>query len=169
MEARRMKDGAQPFALAAALRGRTNDMKKTLSGTIALVALPLVSPSPAGADVTGRLPARRSRATDPLRKGRFVPDGGVRASLLRRVDRLLPGLLSVSPGHPRHVQLRLRQLQGHVLHGGRGAPRSVDCATDDRHGHGLRAAQVRASLDRRLSARHVRLVLRRGVESEHLR
>ena len=97
------------------------------------------------------------------------PTAASRASLLRRVGRLLPGLLPVPAGHPRHVQLRLRQLQGDVLHGRRGAPRSVEGAADDRHGHGLGAAQVRTPLDRRLSARHVRLVLRRGVESEHLR
>ena len=66
-------------------------------------------PAPGSA---GRATGGDSSAT----RKRVVSDAEGRPRALRRVDRVLSGLLHFPAGSSRHVRVRLRQLQGDLLH-----------------------------------------------------
>ena len=84
-----------------------------------------------------------------------VSDAAGRPCALRRVDRVLSGLLQFPGEPPRHLPVRLRQLQGDLLHERRGAAGTDVRRDDGRHRHGLGAAHVRTAPDGGLRARHV--------------
>ena len=90
-------------------------------------------------------------------------------ALLRLVGRLLPGLLQLPLRTRGRHRLRVRHLQGHVLHGRCAAYGPAAGGANGCHREPFRAATVRADVHRRVSARYVGRVLRRTVEPRRLR